>query len=400
MHLSGNRKLFLTHLAQTSGDPLMLEVERAEGVFLFAPDGRRYLDMISGIAVSALGHNHPAIVEAVVRQAERHMHVMVYGEIVQSPQTQLAERLMATLPPSLDRVFLVNSGTEATEGAVKLARRYTGRPDIVSCKKAYHGSSQGALSLTDSEAFTGPFRPLVPGVRFMRYGVQDDLSVIDSNTAGVIVETVQGEAGVRIADKAFFKALKRRCAETGALLLLDEIQCGFGRTGSFWAFEQYEIEPDILLTAKAMGGGMPIGAFIAGDNIMSVLKHDPALGHITTFGGHPVSAAASVAAIDTILNTGLHTQAADKGAALKTMLQHPAISEIRQIGLMMALQFDTFDTVQRIIKSAQKLGLITDWFLFCDSAIRVAPPLTIDSDTLRLGADILLEAIEEGTKHQ
>jgi acetylornithine/succinyldiaminopimelate/putrescine aminotransferase len=387
--------MFLRHLAQTSDQPMMVEVEHADGIYLFGPDGKRYLDMISGIAVSALGHNHPSVVRAVKAQAEKHLHVMVYGEFIQAPQVLLAKKLTGLLPPALDQVFFVNSGSEATEGALKLAKRATGRHRIVAAKDAYHGSSHGALSLCNSESFTQAFRPLLPGIAHIEFGRPDDLQLVDEETAAVIIETVQGEAGVRIADQQYFKSLRKRCDETGALLILDEIQCGFGRTGRFWAFEHYGIVPDILLTAKAMGGGMPIGAFIAGKPIMSCLMSDPVLGHITTFGGHPVSAAASVATVDTIIGDHLHAKAAEKGAQLRALISHPAILEVRHIGLMMALQFDAYETVSRIIKRTTENGLISDWFLFCDTAIRIAPPLTITSEEIEAAADVLNRSIDE-----
>jgi len=395
MNSKSRRALFLRHLAQTSEAPMMVEVDHADGVYLFGPDGKRYLDMISGIAVSALGHNHPSVVKAVKEQAEKHMHVMVYGEFVQEPQVILAKKLAETLPPLLDRVFFVNSGSEATEGAMKLAKRATGRHQIIACKNAYHGSSQGALSLCNSESFTQAFRPLLPGIRHIDFGDEDDLQFITQETAAVIIETVQGEAGVRLADRQYFQALRKRCDVTGALLILDEIQCGFGRTGRFWAFDHYDIVPDILLTAKAMGGGMPIGAFIAGEEIMSCLMNDPVLGHITTFGGHPVSAAASIAAIDTIIQQQLHEMAAEKGEQLRSLIGHNAILEIRQIGLMLAVQFDSCEAVSRIIHRTTSNGLISDWFLFCDSAIRIAPPLTISPEEIKLGAEILNRSIEQ-----
>ncbi len=383
------RSMFLQYLAQTSDQPMMVEVHHAEGVYLVGPGGERYLDMISGIAVSALGHNHPAILHAVKTQAEKHMHVMVYGEFVQEPQVLLAARLTGGLPPSLNQVYFVNSGSEATEGALKLAKRATGRHQVIACRNAYHGSTQGALSLCDSEMFTQAFRPLIPGTKHIRFGIHKDLALIDAETAAVIVETVQGEAGVRIADADYFGALRKRCDDMNALLILDEIQCGFGRTGAFWAFEHYNIVPDILLTAKGMGGGMPIGAFIANKDLMSCLQRDPVLGHITTFGGHPVSAAASLATIDTILGERLHMKAEEKGSMLKSLINHPSVTEIRQIGLMLAVQFETSAMVPQIIKTATANGLITDWFLFCDSAIRLAPPLTISGEEIELAAGII-----------
>jgi putrescine aminotransferase len=295
-----NRQLFLSHLAQTTDFPLMIEVEKAEGVYLYGPNGEKYIDLISGIGVSNVGHRHPKVLQAIQEQLEKYLHLMVYGEYVQSPQVQLAKALCETLPPVLDNVYLVNSGSEAVEGALKLAKRYTNRREIISCVNAYHGSSHGSLSVGGNEIFKRAYRPLLPGIRSIRFGELEDLEFINSDTAAIILETVQGEAGVRIAEYGYFQALRKRCNETGTLLILDEIQAGFGRTGTFWAFEQFCIVPDILVCAKGMGGGMPIGAFIANKEVMGVFKNNPLLGHITTFGGHPVSAAASLATIKVI----------------------------------------------------------------------------------------------------
>jgi acetylornithine/succinyldiaminopimelate/putrescine aminotransferase len=393
-HIS-NRQLFLRHLAQTSDFPMMVEVESANGIYLYSPEGQKYIDFISGIGVSVLGHNHPEVVDAVVAQAKKHMHVMVYGEFIQSPQVELAHALSGTLPKSLDSVFLVNSGSEAAEGAIKLARRFTGRQEIVSCTNAYHGATLGALSLGSREDFKRPFRPLAPGIRHIRFGSEADLEQITNETAAVFVETVQGEAGIRFASKTWYENLRFRCDETGALLVLDEIQCGFGRTGRFWAFEHFGIAPDILLTAKGLGGGMPIGAFIASSEIMSTLRTKPVLGHITTFGGHPVSAAAACATIQVLQKEDYIEQASHKAAIVTQMLEHPAIREIRHLGLMMAVQFDAFDQVEKIIHQALSNGLITDWFLFCDNAIRIAPPLIISEEELAVAVELLLKSIRQ-----
>src|SRR6478609_7845587 len=306
------RQQFLQYQAQTSPTPLLLEIEKAEGIYLYGPQGKKYIDLISGISVSNLGHGYPSVVKAVQEQAAKYMHLMVYGEVVQSPQTVLAEKLVSTLPSSLNNVYFVNSGSEAVEGAVKLAKRYTGRTELVSCIKAYHGSTQGALSLMGDEYFKRSFRPLLPGIKHINFNNIEDLQHITKETAAIIVETVQGEAGIRIASPEWFKALRERCLKTGTLLILDEIQTGFGRTGTFWAFEQYKVTPDILVTAKGMGGGMPLGAFISSKEIMSVLTHDPVLGHITTCGGHPVSCAASLATINAITELKLHESVAAK----------------------------------------------------------------------------------------
>ena len=359
-----NKQLFLQHVGQTSAFPMAVEIDHAQGVYMFEPEGKKYLDLISGIAVSSLGHNHPDIVKAVQDQAEKHMHVMVYGEFVQSPQIQLAKAISDTLPDPLSSVFFVNSGSEAVEGAVKLAKRYTGQHEIIACSNAYHGSTHGALSLSSQETFKQAFMPLLPGIQHIQFGKVSDLDKISNHTAAVVIETVQGEAGIRIASKEYFQKLRKRCDETGTLLILDEIQTGFGRTGKFWGFAHYDIVPDILTSAKGMGGGMPIGAFISSHEIMKVLQTDPVLGHITTFGGHPVSCAASLATLQHLEQTKIYREADAKAQLFKKYLTLPKIREIRHIGLMMAVQFDSFDQVKYIIDKSMEKGLITDWFLF------------------------------------
>lgn len=388
------RELFLRHLAQTTDNPLMIEIEKAEGCYLYGPDGKRYLDLISGISVSNVGHRHPKVLRAIHEQLDKYMHLMVYGEYIQSPQVQLAKALADTLPEPLESVYLVNSGSEAVEGALKLAKRYTGRPKIISCYKAYHGSSHGALSVGGSEDFKAAYRPLLPGIKHMYFGVEEELKEIDDTTAAVIIETVQGEAGVRSACKQYWQALRRRCNETGTLLILDEIQAGFGRTGTFWAFEKYGIQPDILVTAKGMGGGMPIGAFISSREIMLSLSHHPILGHITTFGGHPVSAAAALATLRIIREERLPEQVAEKSKLFKKLLAHPKIKSLRQEGFLMALEFEDFNQNKRIIDRAIGMGLITDWFLFCDNSLRIAPPLIISELEIQEACQIILESIE------
>ncbi len=390
-----HRQLFLAHLAQTTDFPLMIEVEKAEGSYMYGPNGEKYLDLISGIGVSNVGHRHPKVIQAIKQQLDHYLHLMVYGEFVQSPQTLLAETLCGTLPPQLDNVYFVNSGSEAVEGALKLAKRHTNRREIISCVNAYHGSSHGALSVGGNELFKRAYRPLLPGVSHIQFGHIPDIEKISSTTAAVIVETVQGEAGIRVAKASYFKALKERCEETGALLILDEIQAGFGRTGKFWAFEHYGIVPDILVSAKGMGGGMPIGAFISNKNIMSDLKEHPLLGHITTFGGHPVSAAASLATIKVLKEEGLIDQVEEKSKRFRDNLQHPLLKEIRCKGLMMAAAFETFEVLKPIIDRAIALGVVTDWFLFCDDAMRIAPPLTITGEEIDHSCGIILKAIEE-----
>ena len=390
-----SRQLFLTHLAQTTDFPLAIEVEKAEGIYLYGPQGERYMDLISGIGVSNVGHRHPKVVDAIHRQVDQYLHLMVYGEYIQTPQTALAKALVDTLPAPLDNVYLVNSGSEAIEGALKLAKRYTNRREFISCTDAYHGSSQGALSIGGNELFKRAYRPLLPGISQIFYGSFSDLGKITTDTAAVIIETIQGEAGIRVACKEYFQALRTRCDQTGTLLILDEIQAGFGRTGTFWAFEPMGIVPDVLVCAKGMGGGMPIGAFIASKALMGVFTNNPLLGHITTFGGHPVSAAASLATIRVLQEENLIEQVEAKAALFKALLVHPSIKAIRNKGLMMAVEFASFAVLKPIIDRAIGLGVITDWFLFCDDSMRLAPPLVITETEIREACRILLQAIEE-----
>ena len=389
------RQLFLDHLAQTTDFPLMIEIERAEGIYMYSPEGKKYIDLISGIGVSNVGHRHPKVMAAIQNQLNRYMHVMVYGEFVQSPQVDLAQALASTLPSPLDSCYLVNSGSEAIEGAIKLAKRYTGRPNLISCENAYHGSSHGALSVCGSEDFKQAYRPLLPGVRHIRYGEVDDLQYIDNSVAAMLIETVQGEAGVISANKHYFQALREKCDQTGTLLILDEIQAGFGRTGYFWAFERYDIVPDIIVAAKGMGGGMPIGTFIASAEMMACFKNNPMLGHISTFGGHPVSAAASVATLHVIRQEKLYGSAESKADRFRQNLKHPAIKEIRSVGLMMAIEFGSFDILKPIIDRAIALGVVTDWFLYCDSAMRLAPPLVISEEEIDNACSLIMQSIAE-----
>jgi putrescine aminotransferase len=389
-----NRQLFLSHLAQTTDFPLMLEIERAEGVYMYGPEGKSYMDLISGIGVSNVGHRHPKVIQAIQAQLDKYLHLMVYGEYVQSPQVKLAKALCETLPSSLNNVYLVNSGSEAVEGALKLAKRYTNRREIISCVNAYHGSSHGSLSVGGNEIFKRAYRPLLPGIKNVVYGSFNQLNEITKDTAAVILETIQGEAGIRVACKEYFQSLRKKCNETGTLLILDEIQAGFGRTGKFWAFEHFEIEPDILVCAKGMGGGMPIGAFIANQNVMGAFKNNPLLGHITTFGGHPVSAAASLATIEIIKDEKLLEEVEEKADLFKKLLVHPKIKSIRNKGLMMAVEFESFEILKPIIDRAIEKGVITDWFLFCDDAMRIAPPLVITLEEIKKACRIILNAIE------
>ncbi len=392
MHLS-NRQIFLQHVAQVSPTPLALEIVSAKGVHLQDVNGKEYIDLISGISVSNIGHCHPEVVDAIKKQAETHMHLMVYGEYVQSPQVQLAKAVTDLLPKKLNTVYFVNSGTEATEGAMKLAKRFTGRSEIISFKNAYHGSTQGALSIMGSEDFKTSFRPLLPDVKIIEFNNEEDLINITNKTACVIIEPIQGEAGVIAAKPSFLKKLRERCNETNTLLIFDEIQTGFGRTGTFFAFEQYNVIPDILLLAKGMGGGMPIGAFVSSNEIMNVLTHNPVLGHITTFGGHPVCCAAALANIQVITKNKLHERAKKIEIILKEKLKHTKIKEVRVCGALAAIDFGdeliNMQTIQKCIEA----GVITDWFLFNTQSMRVAPPLTITNEELIKACEVILKSI-------
>lgn len=389
-----NRELFLRNLAQTTDFPLLIEIESAEGIYMYGSKGEEYIDLISGIGVSNVGHRHPKVVQAVKDQADKYMHLMVYGEFVQTPQVKLGEALAATLPPSLSSIYMVNSGSEAIEGAMKLAKRFTGKPNIISCINAYHGSSHGALSAGGNEIFKQNYRPLLPGHFSIPFNDLEALDQIDHHTAAIIIETVQGEAGIRLADEGYLKAVKARCQQVGALLILDEIQAGFGRTGTFWAFEQHDVIPDIFVSAKGMGGGMPIGCFISSKEIMDCLKEHPILGHITTFGGHPVSAAASLATLSVIQEEHLVHAVNAKAALFKSLLVHPRIKEIRNNGLMMAVEFESFEVLKPIIDHAIKLGVVTDWFLFCDNSMRISPPLIITEAEIKKACKLILQAID------
>jgi acetylornithine/succinyldiaminopimelate/putrescine aminotransferase len=387
------RQLFLNHLAQTSEMPLGIEVVSASGMYLQARDGKKYMDLIAGIGVSALGHCHPKVVSAIIDQSQKYLHTLVYGEYVLSPQVELASFISNLLPDPLDTVYFVNSGSEATEGAMKLAKRFTGRPNIVACKNAYHGSTQGAASLMHPKDFTGPFHPLLPGVRHISYNCEVCLDKIDESTACVIIETVQGEAGVKLPRPGYLGSLRKRCSEVGALLILDEIQCGFGRTGTFFAFEQFGIVPDILLLAKGMGGGMPIGAFIASNIVMQSLSKNPPLGHITTFGGHPVSCAASLATAQYLVQGDLIQEVESKANWFKELLVHPTILEVRNCGLMMAIELEDFEIVQKVIQYCLNNGLVTDWFLFNNRSLRIAPPLIIQNEEIEKACSIIIKGL-------
>ncbi|MNK43165.1 Acetylornithine/acetyl-lysine aminotransferase [compost metagenome] len=388
------RQLFLQHNAQTTLEPLLLEFVKASGMYLYDAEGRKYMDLIAGIGVSNVGHCHPAVVSAVQQQAASYMHIMVYGEFVQSPQVNFAKALAEVLPANLNCTYFVNSGAEAVEGAMKLAKRYTHRAEIIACHNSYHGSTQGALSLMGNEEFKQAYRPLLPNIKFIDYGSLPDLNLITTKTAAVFMETVQGEAGIRVADKAYFEALRAKCNETGTLLVFDEIQCGFGRTGRLFGFEHFGIVPDILLLAKGIGGGMPIGAFISSHEIMISLATNPILGHITTFGGHPVSCAAGLATLQTILSENITNGVTEKGLLFKKLLQHPAIKEVRGIGLMMAIEFENFELNKKIIDACIVDGLISDWFLHCSNSMRLAPPLIITEEEIEWACGVILKNVE------
>jgi acetylornithine/succinyldiaminopimelate/putrescine aminotransferase len=390
-----NTSFFDNHLAQTTLHPLNLEIERAEGIYIIDKQGRKYIDMVAGIAVSNAGHSHPRIVQAVKNQVEKYMHVMVYGEFHQEAPKKLASLLTKHLPSQLNTCYFVNSGTEANEAALKLAKRLTGRTRIVSCKASYHGSTHGSLSVSGNEMKKFAFRPLLPDIHFMRFNAAEDLNMIDSDTAAVIVETIQGDAGVRIPDLSWMQQLRKKCTDTGAQLILDEIQCGMGRAGTIFAFEQFGISPDILTLGKALGGGMPIGAFISSREKMMALCSHPPLGHITTFGGHPVPAAAGAAAFEMLMEEGHYANAAKKGFLLSELLRvHPKVKEIRYRGLMFAIDMGDAHLVQRVVEYCLKKGLISFWFLSCPDSFRLAPPLTISEEEVRTAASIILEAFD------
>ena len=388
------RQLFLEHVGQTSDNPMMLEVERAEGIYLYGRDGKRWIDLISGVSVSAVGHGNRQVIDAICSQAQDYLHLMVYGEAVESPQVRYAQRIASLLPDPLDTVYFVNSGSEAVEGALKLAKRYTGRTEIIYYKNAYHGSTHGSLSVMGGEEYRNAYRPLLPDTRQIRFNEPADLRYVTPRTACVIIEPVQGEGGIFPADRDYLQALRDRCDQTGTLLIYDEIQTGLGRTGTLYFFQQYGIVPDILCTAKAFGGGMPLGAFIASNRIMSVLKTNPGLGHITTFGGHPVCYAAGLAALEYILSERLTEQADAKGALYESLLAgHPLVREIRRTGLLLGVEFGDSELTARIVLRAIDRGLMTEWFLFHDTAMRIAPPLTITDAEIRESCEILLEVL-------
>ena len=379
--MASMRELYFRHMGLPSSKPLALEVERAEGIYFYDPNGKRYTDLVSGVAVSSVGHRHPRVVQAINEQLDRYMHLMVYGEYIQSPQVLLAHKISELLPANLDAVYFVNSGSEAIEGALKLAKRHTGRSEIIAFNKAYHGGTAGALSILGNESLKNAFRPLLPDVRFLEFNDESMLENITDKTACVVLECIQAEAGIILPEDGFIKKLRNRCTETGALLIIDDIQMGFGRTGRLFSFEHHDIVPDILCLAKSMGGGMPIGAFVSSREIMDELTFEPELGHITTFGGHPVSCAAALASLKIIIEDRLADRALAIGQAYHESLKHHhAIKEIRYQGLMMAVELENDAITNELVSLFQEEGLITDRFLFRSSAFRIAPPLTITDE--------------------
>ncbi len=402
---------FLAHLAQTSQHPLSLDIVKADGCYLFDRDGKRYLDLVAGLAVNNTGHRHPKVIAAIKEQCDRYLHVIPYGEFVQEPQVRFAEKLTSLLPPSLNSVYFVNSGTEAIEAALKLAKRVTGRTQLIGCRKSYHGSTHGSLSLTDNTNKRFRNLPLIPDtvhIAFVRAGshevdpaVQDELALITERTAAVVVEPIQGDAGVRIPDKSWMLALRKRCDETGAMLVFDEVQTGFGRTGKLFAFEHSGedrdgVVPDILVLGKALGGGLPMGAFISSREQMELLTHDPVLGHITTFGGHPLPCVAGLAALEVLLEERLVENAVRMGALFKELLVHPKIHEVRGEGLMLAVDLGDAELVHRVVLGCLEKGVLGFWFLSCPTAFRIAPPLVIDDEQVRAACEVILEVIGRG----
>lgn len=385
---------FLDHLAQTSPHPLALDIVHAEGCLLTDRSGKQYLDLVAGLAVNNVGHRHPAVVAAIKDQCDKYLHVIPYGEFIQEPQVRFAERLTSILPPGLDSVYFVNSGTEAIEAALKLAKRSTGRTGLVACHKSYHGSTHGSLSITGNETKKYRYRPLLPDVQFMTFGEMADLDLITDGTAAVVVEPIQGDAGVRVPDPVWLKALRERCSKTGAMLVFDEVQTGFGRTGKLFAFEHFRVVPDILVLGKALGGGLPMGAFVSSRERMHLLTQDPVLGHITTFGGHPLPCVAGHAALEVLVNEDLSSNAERMGQLFNELLVHPHIVEVRGQGLMLAVELGDSDHVQRTVHTCLERGVLGFWFLSCPTAFRIAPPLTISEANVRQAAATILGALD------
>ena len=390
-----NKQLYFSNLAHTIDTPLAIEIEHAEGMYLYGPNGEKYLDLLGGISVSSLGHQNPKVKEAAKAQIDKHMHLMVYGEYIQGPQVKLAKKLTDLLGHHFESVYLCNSGAEANDGAFKLAKRATGRPNIVAFKNAYHGSTQGVLSAMGDEYFKQAYRPLLPGFSFAEFNNESTLNLIDKNTAAVIIEPVQGEAGYRTPQNNFLQNLRTKCDEMGALLIFDEIQTGFGRTGSFFAFQKYGAVPDIITLAKALGGGMPIGAFVSAKSVMDTFKNNPILGHITTFGGHPVSSAAALAST-TIISEELDSfRVLEKEKLFRKLLIHPKIKHVHGTGLMLAIELSSFAEVESAMEYCKSKNLIIDWFLFNNYSLRISPPLIINNAQIVWSSSIILEALDQ-----
>ena len=392
------RKQFLRHVAQTSPAPQLIEVARAEGVFFYTPEGKPYYDLVSGVSVNNVGHGNRAVIEAVQRQAADYMHIMVYGEMVERPQVEFARLLAETLPEPLDTVYFLNSGAEAVEGALKLAKRYTARTEMIAMRRAYHGSTHGAMSMMgapEGEEWKNAFRPLLPDTKAIRYNSFEDLEQITERTACVLCEPVQGEAGVRPPVDGYLQALRKRCTEVGALLIFDEIQTGMGRCGEMFAMQKYGVTPDIVCLAKALGGGMPLGAFVSSQEIMSTLTHNPVLGHITTFGGHPVCCAAGLAAMKFLQENNVVEDVERKGALYEELLKdHPAVKEIRRSGLLLAVELGESEKLYRIMELFIEQGIMSDWFLYCDTAFRISAPLVITDDEIRDSVRIIRNCLD------
>lgn len=387
------RQLFLRHVAQTSSAPLALEIVKAEGATLWDRDNKPYIDLIAGVSVCNVGHRHPAVIDAIKTQTDQYLHLLVYGELVETPQVSFAHYLTQHLPATLNSVYFTNSGAEATEGAMKLAKRFTGRPEIIAFHQSYHGSTQGALSILGDEYWRNAYRPLLPGISHLEYNAFEDLKRITKNTACVIAETVQAERGVIVPSVSWMQALRKRCTETGTLLVLDEIQTGFGRTGTLWGFESLGIVPDIVLLGKAIGGGMPLGAFVADKKIMWSLTNTPILGHITTFGGHPVSCAAGLAAMKALQNDEMVPGVKERSDLFVSLLKHPQIKSVRAAGLLIAIQFESFEKNKTIIDRCIEEGVLTDWFLFAPNCMRIAPPLNITLEEITKACRIIISCI-------
>ena len=386
---------FIKYQAQTSPYPLGMEVSHAIGSYIYDTSNKKYLDFVAGVSACPLGHQHPRVNQAIKNQLDKYSHVMVYGEYSQSPAVEYCKLLASLLPAPLDKTYLVNSGTEAIEGALKLARRTTGRSQLISCHNAYHGNTMGSMSVMGFEERKQIFRPLIPDVDFITFNNEDDLQKITTKTAGILLETIQGGAGFIQPENNFLKKVRERCTEVGALMILDEIQPGFGRTGKLFGFQNYDVVPDIVVMGKGMGGGMPVGAFTASSAMMDLLSENPKLGHITTFGGHPVIASACLATLQEITETNLMSEAIKKEKLFRSLLVHPLIEEIRGKGLMLAAMTKSADITNEVILKCQDKGLILFWLLFEGCAIRITPPLTISEEEIREGCSIILEVMNE-----